>query len=119
MSKEVFSNDDFSIDEYWGGKEKGFCLQMTMIDGKYAVDENLIGAVQVDIKNAIQLYNELGAWIQGECIRRQQILRKQIEDKKEFEKTVFREIADLGKELMYNKPISADFILQFTPASED
>lgn len=118
MATRIYEGNNITITQYWGGDDRGQCLQIMMQDSEHAFKENLIGATQLDLGDAIELYNELGAWIKDECQRRQKILRDEIKDMKELEKTVFHEVAHLSSQLLDHRPLAAELILKFTPASK-
>lgn len=116
MSTEIYSTDNFSLTNYWGGVDKGNCLQITMKDFGRSASQNLTGAVQLDLSDAAELYNQLGEWIKGECIRRQELLREEIEGKRELQKTIFSEIANLDDALIgNNNKLAVGLIDKFTP----
>lgn len=118
MSTEIHQSDSLVLTNYWGGIKDGHRLQITMKDGVHAEKENLIGAVQVGLIDAIDLYNHLGKWILQECKRRQAILKEEIKDKREFEKTIFKEIVNIDSALIFNQPLVAEFIAKFAPVSK-
>ena len=92
MSSIIHENDQFKVNVFYGGDERGPCLPVTMQE---CHDQTLLGATQVDLAGAIQLYNTLGGWIKGECERRQKLLREEIRSMKDMEKTIFHEVAHL------------------------
>lgn len=114
MSSIIHENGQFKVNVFYGGDERGPCLQITM---KGCRDQTLLGAAQVDLAGAIQLYNTLGDWIKGECERRQKLLREEIRDLRDIEKTVFHEVANLKSSLIGNNTLAAEYILKFAPAA--
>lgn len=115
MSVQLFIGNSFEVLEYYGGDILGPCLQITMQDGQHVETQQLMGAIQLDLENSIDLYNQLGKWIKRECIRRHDLLREEVANTKELEKTVFSEIAALDRTLIENEPIVAPYILRFAP----
>lgn len=113
MSTIIHENDQFKVNVFYGGDERGPCLQITMQECR---DQTLLGAVQVDLAGAILLYNTLGGWIKSECERRQKLLREEIRDLRDIEKTVFHEVAHLNSSLIGNNTLAAESILKFAPA---
>lgn len=113
MSTIIHENDQFKVNVFYGGDERGPYLQITMQE---CHDDTLLGAAQVDLAGAIQLYNTLGDWIKGECERRQKLLREEIRDLRDIEKTIFHEVAHLNSSLVGNNTLAAEFILKFAPA---
>lgn len=113
MSTIIHEDDQLKVSVFYGGDERGPCLQITMQE---CYDDTLLGAAQVDLAGAIQLYNTLGDWIKGECERRQKLLREEIRNMKDMEKTIFHEVAHLNSSLIGNNTLAAEYILKFAPA---
>ena len=95
MSTTYQGESPFVLTQFWGGDERGGCLQVTMPCSQYAFDQNLIGAVQLDLKDAALLVADIQKWMVQEAKRRQKILREDIKDLEIFDRTIFREIAEL------------------------
>ena len=79
------------LKEFFGGKDKGVCLQITAVEP----GEPATGYLQLDLVEAAELAYQLGKYCEREAKRRQAILKEQIVEMKELEKTVFAEIRDL------------------------
>jgi len=71
---------------HWGGNDKGRIIQLTSDDGY----------VQLTLSEAANIAYKLSEFIKEESIRRQKLLRQQIENLKDIDKTVFKEIADMN-----------------------
>lgn len=119
MSNEIHQSDNLVLTSYWGGVNDGCRLQITMKNGVHAEKENLTGAIQIGLADAIDLYNQLGQWIKQECERRQGLLKEEIKDKQMFEKSIFKEISDIDSALIFNQPLVAKYILKLAPASKE
>ena len=79
------------LKEFFGGVDKGVCLQVTAIEP----DEPATGYLQLNLTEAAELAYQLGKYCEREAKRRQALLKEQIASMKELEKTVFSEIRDL------------------------
>jgi hypothetical protein len=79
------------LKEFFGGKDKGVCLQITAVEP----GEPATGYLQLDLVEAAELAYQLGKYCEREAKRRQAILKEQIVEMKELEKTVYREVADM------------------------
>ena len=91
MSTEIESELKEHMLVEFGKKDKGVCLQVTTI----APDEPQNGYIQLDLTEAAELAYQLGQYCEREAKRRQAILKEQIVEMKELEKTVYREVADM------------------------
>jgi|GEM_PF-6688545 len=78
-----------TVVRFWGGDKHGAMLQVTGDDGY----------VQFDLAEAVEIIQVFSAFASEEAKRRQELLRKKVEETKELEKTVWAEIATLEKEL--------------------
>ena len=79
------------LKEFFGGVDKGICLQVTTI----TPDNPQNGYIQLDLTEAAELAYQLGQYCEREAKRRQTLLKEQIAGLKELEKTVYREVADM------------------------
>ncbi len=79
------------LKEFFGGKDKGVCLQITAVEP----GEPATGYLQLDLVEAAELAYQLAMYCEREAKRRQALLKEQIAGLKELEKTVFAEIRDL------------------------
>ena len=92
MGTEIESSlQNHILKEFFGGVDKGVCLQVTTI----APDEPQNGYIQLDLVEAAELSYQLAQYCEREAKRRQALLKEQIAGLKELEKTVFAEIRDL------------------------
>ena len=92
MSTDIESGlNNHTLVEFFGGVDKGVCLQVTAI----APDDPQDGYIQLDLTEAAELAYQLARYCEREAKRRQTLLKEQIAGLKELEKTVFAEIRDL------------------------
>ena len=92
MSTDIDSElKNHMLVEFFGGVDKGGCLQVTTI----APDEPQNGYIQLDLVEAAELSYQLAQYCEREAKRRQALLKAQIAEMKELEKTVYREVADM------------------------
>ena len=92
MSTDIYSGlKNHMLVEFYGGKDKGVCLQVATI----APDDPQNGYIRLDLTEAAELAYQLGKYCERESKRRQLLLKAQIVEMKELEKTVFAEIRDL------------------------
>ena len=80
-----------SLVSYWGGNDNGMCLQVT---SKY-IDDVGIGAIQLTMVEAAVLASDLIEFVLKEAKRRQDLLREQMAQIKQIEKSVFHEICEI------------------------
>jgi len=121
MSTELKTKmTDHTINEFWGGNERGKCVQVTK--GGFAeigehIEEQLQkeGYIQLTMEDAAALCNELGPFIKREAVRRQGLLKSQIEAHKEIEKTVFNEVAALPENIMAAPGMVVNLVSKFCP----
>ena len=109
-----------SVKEFWGGDERGVCLQVTASDPlrvRETIGDQLQeeGFIQVTMEDAAALCNDLGGFIKREATRRQSLLKAEIERAKIAEKTVFHEVASLPSDLMAGPTLSVMMVSQFCP----
>lgn len=118
MATDVESRTKFKLTRYYGGDSEGMKLQITEPDGDYAYEQNLMGAIQLNAAEALVIAEQLREFALAEVKRRQEELRREIEDKVEFEKTIFREIADLEFDKFGTIGTACDLVLKFTGGCE-
>ena len=102
--------ENHALKQFWGGDTRGVCLQITSttsIDGE--------GFIQLTMEEAAALCANLEKFIKEEAMRRQALLREQIKDMQDMEKTVFREIADLSPNYIEINEIVVKFVSKFCP----
>lgn len=111
MGTEVKTKmENHTVKEFWGGDDRGVCLQITSVAG---VDDE--GFVQMTMEEAAALCSDLGAFIKREAMRRQKLLREQLERMKLDERTVFNEVAELPDELMAGPELAVMMVSRFCP----
>lgn len=110
---------DHDITQFPGGSDRGVCVQISS-SKDIRVCETLLeqiqeeGFIQLTMEEASALQNDLCRFVKEEASRRIELLRKQIGDLKEIEKTVFKEILalpvdDMGQDLI------VDMVSRFCP----
>ena len=106
MSTEIeLESKDIHMVQFWGGNEKGSCIQLT---GEH-------GYVQLGLAEAAEIAYELSMYVKAESVRRQRLLKQQIADLKSAEKNVFNEIADMNlSEYEVNKIVTG-YVGAFCP----
>lgn len=106
MSTEIeLESKDIHMVQFWGGNEKGSCIQLT---GEH-------GYVQLGLAEAAEIAYELSMFVKSESIRRQKLLKQQIADLKTTEKSVFHEIAEMNlSEYEVNKLVTG-YVGAFCP----
>ena len=98
MSEKIEINSGkHSCSYFWGGDDRGRCVQITPHDGKLYV--------QLTMEDAAELCNVLRKFVVDEAQRRQGYLKESLKKYKIKEKSVFKEVAYLK-------------LLQFVDASE-
>lgn len=94
------------ITEFWGGSERGVCLQVTRNDRLF---------IQLTMEEAAALCNDLGAFIKREATRRQGLLRDQLKELQLDVQTVFHEVAELPSDLMAGPELAVSMVSRFCP----
>ena len=91
MSTEIGTKmREHVLNEFWGGSDRGKCIQVTSISGQEDA-----GHIQLTMVEAATLAKDLSDFVLREAVRRQGLLKEKIKGMKEAEHTVFREICDL------------------------
>ncbi len=92
MSTEIETKlQRHSLVSYWGGNDKGMCLQVTTEHP----DDVGIGAIQLTMGEAAVLASDLIEFVLKEAKRRQTLLKEQIAEIKQLEKSVFHDICKI------------------------
>jgi hypothetical protein len=73
------------------------------------------GFVHLTMEEAAALCNVLGAFVKREAVRRQDLLRKEIERAKIAERTVFHEVAGLPSDVMAGPELAVLMVSRFCP----
>lgn len=97
-----------SIVEFWGGDARGVCVQVTG-------DE---GYVQLTLEEAAALCEALGGFIKREAVRRQKLLRDELEALRMAERTVWHEVAELPAELFEVPCCAVDMVARLCPKTK-
>lgn len=125
MSKEIqTSMKNHTMTEFWGGKQRGVCVQVTAADVKIAdtVADQIQneGYITLTMMEAATLANELSSFVAREALRRKDLLSKNVRSMRELEKTIFEEVAALGPELFEpSAPLSVSLVDKFCPISDE
>ncbi|MFA7121470.1 MAG: hypothetical protein WC277_08300 [Bacilli bacterium] len=111
---------DHTVKEFWGGDTRGRCLQITA-SSPMRVRETVVeqaqeeGFIQLTMEEAAALCNDLGGFVKREAMRRQALLKAEIEQAKIAEKTVFHEVASLPSDLMGGAELAVMMVSRFCP----
>jgi hypothetical protein len=125
MSTEIETNmTEHTAVEFWGGAQRGVCLQVTASKPLKACDciaEQLQeeGYIQLTMEEAAALCNALGAFVQREAVRRQELLKAEIERLKIDAVTVFHEVAALPADLMAGQELAVLMVSKLCPKTLD
>lgn len=115
MSKEIETNlPRHKLREFWGGDNRGVCVQVTCSD-PITGDLDQEGYVQLTMEDASELIGHLAKFVKEEAVRRQSLLRKQLEDLKLADRSVFHEIAALDPNLFDVPASSVKFVAALCP----
>ena len=121
MSAEINTKmTNHTVVQFWGGNERGVCLQITA-SAPLKVQDTILeqlqeeGFIQLTMEEAAALCNNLGSFIKREATRRQELLRKEIARLNITEKTVFHEVANLSMDLIVGPELAIQMISQFCP----
>jgi hypothetical protein len=101
------------IKEFWGGDERGVCLQITASSAWQTIGDE--GYIQVTMEEAAELCNDLARFVKRDAIRRQGLLRESIKQAQICERTVFTEIAELPDEFLGVKDMVVSMVSRFCP----
>lgn len=94
MSTELGNVNDISATRFWGGEERGVCLQLTSKDGYVQASAAELVAIIPAIKSVIDM----------ELERRKRDCEKAIADHKDLEKTIVNDMRAVA-EMALNQPI--------------
>ena len=111
-----------TISRFWGGDDRGVCVQVTsstLLKARDSIAEQLQdeGFIRLTMEEAAALCNDLGAFVKAEAIRRQGLLKEQLEQAKLEMKTVFHEGEELPADLMAGPELAVDMVSKFCPKS--
>ena len=115
---------DHTVNQFWGGEDRGMCLQVTAstpLRIRDTIGEQLQeeGFIQLTMEEAAALCNDLGAFVKREAVRRQTLLRQEIERAKLAEKTVFHEVSELPSDLMAGPELAVLMVSRFCPKTHN
>jgi hypothetical protein len=121
MSTEIETKmTGHTVVEFWGGDDRGVCLQVTAsapLKVRDSIADQLQeeGHIHLTMEEAASLCNDLGAFVKREAVRRQGLLKAEIEKAKIAERTVFHEVAELPSGLMAGPELSVLMVSRFCP----
>jgi hypothetical protein len=120
MSTEIETNmKDHTVVSFWGGDDRGVCVQVTVAKMSIcdSVGEQIQqeGFIRLTMEEAAALCKALGEFIREEAVRRQGLLRAELQTLKLAEKTVFGEVRDLAPSLMEVPLFAVDMVSKFCP----
>jgi hypothetical protein len=110
---------------FWGGDKKGVCLQISATSQEMYTQ--LLKSnnnqpdffLDFDLVEAAALAETLATFVKKECLRRQALLKKQVEALKSLEKTVFFEVAELPEQFFNAGPLPVKMVSTFCPIKEE
>jgi hypothetical protein len=108
-----------TVVKFWGGDNRGVCLQITANPIKIAEDvlhqlQNPL-FIQLTMEEGAALLDSLSEFVKEEALRRQALLKEEIADLKVFERTIFKEIADLQPNFYEVYKLKIDYVSKFCP----
>ena len=109
-----------SINQYWGGDDRGVMVQVTTAKA-LVVSPTVVkqlqqeGFVKLTMEEAVSLCSDLGQFIKREAVRRQGLLREDIERTKIVERTVFHEVCELPADMMAGPELAVEMVSRFCP----
>jgi hypothetical protein len=121
MSTELKTKmTEHTVVRFWGGDDRGVCLQVTAsapLKVRDSIADQLQeeGFIHLTMEESAALCNDLGAFVKAEAVRRQGLLKEQIEQAKLDMKTVLHEVAELPDDLMAGPALAVDMVSKFCP----
>lgn len=128
MSKDMEAGmKHHAASTFWGGGQSGVMLQITTIalPGVGISDPELVlqqpGFIQLDLEEAAELHATLGEYIKQEALRRQGLLKAQLEKMQIASRTVLSEVAALSSDLLDcgARKVGVGLIVKFCPIAEE
>ena len=106
--------------EFCGGSDRGVCMQVTTSAPLTVHDDRMQqqqepGFIQLTMEEAAILCNDLSQFVKREAIRRQGLLREQLERLKFDERTVFQEIAELPADVFGAPKLAVELVSALCP----
>jgi len=118
MSTDIETNlPRHLLRSFWGGVKHGVCVQITCNDQLPDQIYDPEGYIQLTMEDASELIGHLAQFVKKEAVRRQGLLKQQLEELKTAERTVFHEISELSPELFDVPSSSVNFVSKFCPKS--
>jgi ABC-type Zn2+ transport system substrate-binding protein/surface adhesin len=107
---------------FWGGDNKGTCIQITTskpvkIKSTSIEQINEEGFIQLTMEDAANLCTILNSFIIKEAKRRQALLKKELEQVKTKNKSVFHEVSELSENLFEVSNLAVKMVSNFCPKS--
>lgn len=109
------------VNQFWGGANRGMCLQVTascpLTTFETAAEQRVQqeGFVQLTMEEASALCDNLGQFVKREAVRRQGLLREQIEALGISARTVFNEVADIPSDVLLWPSLAVAMVSRFCP----
>ena len=125
MGKELTTKmSSHTAKEYWGGDDRGVCLQVTAsgplrVQGTAREQIQEEGFIQLTMEEAAALCSDLVGFVKREAMRRQALLKAEIEQAKIAEKMVFHEVASLPSDLMGVSEPAVMMVSRFCPKTHN
>ena len=115
MSKDIETElTQHVLCEFWGGNERGICVQVTPL---VPVDRDN-GYIQLDLAEAAELAYQLSQYCLREAQRRQDLLKEQVKELVDLQKTVFQEVSEIRLADYETQKTAVDLISKFAPTSK-
>ena len=117
MSEEIETKmKDHTLTEFWGGDDKGVCLQITAstpmkLNSPFAEE----GFTQLTMEEAAVLHTDLTLFIKREAERRMTLLKEVLDDMQLIEKTVFHEVLELSSDMGLGKDLCINMVSSLCP----
>jgi hypothetical protein len=110
MSTEIETKmENHTLTEFYGGDEKGVCLQVTQLQQE--------GFIQLTMEEAAALHSDLANFIRREARRRQELLKEHIKELKIAERAVFYEVLELPNDMYLGSELAIGLVSKFCPKS--
>ena len=115
MSKDIETElAQHALCEFWGGSERGVCVQVTPLFPSEAHN----GYILLDLKEAAELAYQLSQYCLREAQRRQDLLKEQVKELVDLQKTVFQEVSEIRLADYGTQKTVVDLVSKFAPTSK-
>ena len=108
MSTIFSTTNRHSFTSFYGGDEKGRCLQITTLSPLRPSDEGE-GYLQLTLTEAAEVAYQIMRWVQKETARRRELLSEELEKLKLVDSRIFKEIRSFDDSVLACQ-INVDFV---------